>query len=203
MIDSASPTSLPELLSLQTVYHIMLGSAVVTTIINVTWFAISKLQQTITRLLRRRIVHHHVVLGTLSPAEFQTIMEPVQGFFCLIVRYGRDDYLERLGSDEDRDEGRLLLKTIPLDLRQDQDGNTHFTLRLPIHKRLGTQFKCFAVLRKPEETQKVIAQLKKCENIADAEQADSRFKNRIYLLLAQFAEVTTVDNIRNNFIYPE
>jgi hypothetical protein len=36
---------------------------------------------------------------------------------------------------------------LPIEMRFDPSGNAIFTLRLPLHKRIGTQFKCFVTVR--------------------------------------------------------
>ena len=63
------------------------------------------------------------------------------------VRFGSDQYLSSLANDQDKYEGWLRNKVLPIEMRFDVSGNATFTLRLPLHKRTGTQFKCFVTVR--------------------------------------------------------
>jgi hypothetical protein len=182
---------------------IVFGSAVVTTVINVTWFGISNAVRAIIRVSRRAVIPHHVVLGQVSREKFDTTLKPISLFYCLLVRYGTDSYIEKLASDEERHEGRLRLKLIPVDVESDNSGNVFFVLKLPVHKRLGTQFKCFAAVTSMNEVQKVVEILQACAHVKDVKQSDSQYKNRIYFLLDHFAVVDSIDNIKNNFVYAQ
>jgi hypothetical protein len=189
--------------SAENVSKVIFGSAVVTTVINVTWFVISKCLRALVRLSRRSIIRHTVVLGEVSRWQFENTLKPISRFYCLLIRYGKDSYIEKLASDDEREEGRLRLKLIPVDVEFDTDGNVFFLLKLPVHKRLGTQFKCFAVVEKMDEIKKVIAILKSCKHVKDVKQSESQHRNRIYFLLDQFADVESIDNIKNNFVYAQ
>jgi len=122
----------------------------------------------------------------------------------LLVRFGTDEYLTKIASDQERYEGRLRLKLIPISVKYDETDQAVFTLRLPIHKSLGTQFKCFAKARTIELVPAVIDRLKNCEHASMVQQSDSYHRDRIYFLLDQFVRITTVDStVINNFIFPE
>jgi hypothetical protein len=63
---------------------------------------------------------------------------------CLIIRYGSDDYLTELASPQDQWIGRL--RNRALTMASKVDGRTHqlsASVMIPVHRRLGTQFKCF------------------------------------------------------------
>jgi len=194
--------NLAQLLSVEAVSKVVLGSAVITTVINVTWFGISNAIQAIIRATRRALIPHRVVLGQVSQEKFNTTLKAISRFYCLLVRYGTDSYIEKLASDEERHEGRLRLKLIPVDVEFD-NGNVFFVLNLPVHKRLGTQFKCFVVVSSLDEVQNVVEILQACAHVSDVKQSDSQYKNRIYFLLDQFAVVDSIDNIKNNFVYAQ
>jgi hypothetical protein len=183
--------------------QVMFGTAVVATVINVTWFVISNCLRSLVRLSRRAVIPHHVVLGQVPREKFDKTLKPISRFYCLLVRYGTDSYIEKLASNEERQEGRLRLKLVPVDVQFDETGNVFFLLKLPIHKRLGTQFKCFAAVEKMDEVKKVIGILEACKHVSDVKQSDSQYKNRIYFLLDHFAIVDSIDNIKNNFVYAQ
>ena len=199
-----APFDPTQLWTLQTLYQVMVGSAVVATVINVTWFIMSSSVRAAVRLTRRRTENHTAILGrTLTPEEYKNVMEAITGFYCLVVRYGTDDYLQKLASDEERHEGRLRLKILPVQVKFDERGNAAFALRLPVHKRLGTQFKCFAMVKHVKDVNTVITMLNGCAHVKDVKQSDSQHKNRIYFSLDQFFMITTVDGIKNNFVFPK
>ena len=89
---------------------------------------------------------------------------------CLLVRYGADIYLERMASDRDKHEGRLRNRVLPNRVSiipapswriwerlihwwkcrvlfytpvQPDSNNIEGNFLLPVHQRLGTQFKLF------------------------------------------------------------
>jgi len=189
--------------SVASISKVVFGSAVVATVINITWFGISNGLRALVRLTRRAVIPHHVLLGQVSREKFDNTLKPISRFYCLLVRYGTDSYIEKLASDEERYEGRLRLKLIPVEVQFDATGNVFFVLKLPVHKRLGTQFKCFAVVTKIDEVAKVVEILEACKHVKDVKPSDSQYRNRIYFLLDHFAEVDSIDNIKNNFVYAQ
>lgn len=60
---------------------------------------------------------------------------------CLVVRYGNDTYLRDMASDQEKYEGRLRNRVINVP-RLGSDTK----LLLPVHNRLGTQFKMYLSL---------------------------------------------------------
>lgn len=185
--------------------QILIGSAVVTTVINITWFVISSAVNAVARRLRLQVKQHLFVLKEgVTREEYANLSRDISAFYCLIVRYGTDDYISKMASDSERFEGRQLLKVRPISATFDQDDQVKFSLTLPIHKTMGTQFKCFAQARSVEHVSAVIATLAKCEHASDVKQSDSYKRERVFFLLDQFAVVETIHpGIRNNYIFPE
>jgi hypothetical protein len=68
-----------------------------------------------------------------------------------------------VASDREPFEGRQQLKVLSITMAFDADDRAIFTLKLPIHKSLGTQFKCFAEARSVAQVPAVIAALEECE----------------------------------------
>ena len=79
----------------------------------------------------------------MTRERYLQIKGQIEGFSCMHVRFGSDRYLSSLASDQEKYEGWLRNKVLPFDV----SGNATFTLRLPLHKRAGTQFKCFVTVR--------------------------------------------------------
>lgn len=221
--------TLDEFWQVHTLYQVFVGSAFVTMVINVTWFVISWMLKHLVRIANRRIRSHDFILGrAITRAEYRKFAEHIRGFRCLLVRHGTDDYLSKMASDQERFEGRQQLKVLPIKVHFDwsrmkyaplwkrivwrlgwragDDAKAIFKLTLPIHRRLGTQFKCFIVARDAEPTtvDAIISTLNVCEHVSDARQSDSYHKDRIYFLLDQFFKVDTItEGISNNYIFPE
>lgn len=119
-------------------------------------------------------------------------------FKCLIIRYGTDQYIKDMANDQERYDGRLRNNVI--DGKLDSDGNV--TFNIPLHKRIGTQFKLFMELESEEDT-KLLLEYKNYTNIYDLGRASSPFaKYRIFFLLNSYGTVKTVDGLENNMLFP-
>lgn len=123
---------------------------------------------------------------------------------CLIVRYGTDRYIEHLASEREKDDGRLQNRTIEIPIKVQADGSTSFELRIPVHKRLGTQFKCFVDVTDQAQVNTVLNFLGGCPSIVSPDLSSSPLhRHRIYFLLRDFATVKSIDGHDNNMCYPE
>jgi hypothetical protein len=166
--------------SLRTLYQIMIGSAFVATVINVTWFFISSLLGYIVRRAHWRVRTHTFVLGqAVTRQEYENLRRDISDFWCLIVRYGTDEYISKMASDQERFEGRQQLKLRRISVQFDKNSKPKFVLQLPIHKRMGTQFKCFVVARDVERVPAIITTLNKCEHVSEIKQSDSYHRDRV------------------------
>lgn len=184
--------------------QILAGSAVVTAVINVIWFIMSG--------TLRRLQHWWNTKSIVYPIEFQRginktnyeeIIKFIDGFYCLVVRHGSDQYISTLASDQEKYEGRLKNKILPIRVSFDKSGNAILTLTLPVHKRMGTQFKCFVDLKDTNSVGQAQELFDNCDRIGEVSISKSVRSNRIYFLLDRFAEVTTIDFLKNNIIFPE
>jgi hypothetical protein len=79
----------------------------------------------------------------VSAERYKQLGPILSGFYCLVVRYGTDNYLSTLASDQEKFEGRLKNKIIRIETKLDGAENANLVLKLPVHKRIGTQFKVF------------------------------------------------------------
>lgn len=123
---------------------------------------------------------------------------------CLIVRYGTDSYIEHLASDRERHDGRLQNRAIDVHVETHSDGSSSFRLRIPVHKRLGTQFKCFVDVEDVSRTTDVLEFLEGCYSIVSAEHSSSPLHpHRLYFLLRDFDVVESIDGHKNNMCFPE
>jgi hypothetical protein len=193
-----------ELWSPKTAIQILAGSAVITALINAIWFAVSSLLQRLQQWWNAKSTVYPVAFSRgMTRARYAQIKDQIDGFSCLHVRFGSDQYLSSLASDQEKYEGRLRNAILPIPMRFDSSGNAIFTLRLPLHKRIGTQFKCFVTVRHADAVDAVKQFLQGCDRINNLSVSKSVKSNRIYFLLDRFDQVTTVDGHANNMAYPE
>jgi hypothetical protein len=190
-----------QILSLRT----LLASTVLTVLINLVWFVTSGVLTWITRRLKVRVKSHNFILGEgITRVDYENFAREVSGFYCLLVRHGTDDYISRMANDQERFEGRQQLKVHQVSVSFDSQNLAIFEITLPIHKSLGTQFKCFVAARSIDRVPAIIATLEKCEHVSDVKQSDSYHRDRVYFLLDRFFVVDTITaGVRNNYIFPE
>lgn len=132
--------------------------------------------------------------------------------YVLIVRYGTDAYLKELASEEEKEQGRLQLRVRKCKIQRNPDGETEVVLKLPVHRKLGTQFKCFAEPKSPCRENLLAAALEEAREakcISEIQTSHS-IQRRMYFLIndRRFAQVDTIEKeygvrSRNNFVFPE
>lgn len=131
-------------------------------------------------------------------------------FQCLIIRYGTDQYIEKMASEIDKQNGQLQNRVIDILTTTNPDTKeTEFTLALPVHSRLGTQFKCFADIEEklsPTEMDSLLNQLQtylqSTKLVSDVSVSSSEHQHRVYFLLNRFGSVKTADGFLNNHCFP-
>jgi hypothetical protein len=181
----------------------LLDAAVLTSVLafvcKLSWTAASEcVRRLYAWSLRKPQQHRIVVAKTTVP--FQ---KDVAEVFCLIVRYGSDQYIEHMASDREKYDGRLLNEVVKVVVDRSVDGSVAFSVDLPVHKRLGTQFKCYVDVHPDGPKDAVLEFLSSHDEISDVS-ASSGLKGgeRIYFLLKKFATVTTVEGFKNNMCFP-
>lgn len=190
--------------------NILFGSAVIGAVIRILWFLISELIKWLKFINSSK---KDKDLGVkLNNLDFDCLKKEEVKLSCLLVRYGTDDYIKSLASEQDKYEGRLQNKIIELDFPK-ENSSYELKLPIPIHKRIGTQFKCFVEPKKPKEKKdenevkrtltKIKGTLKKCDDIDKIDISASPNQNRVYFLIKKFPTVKTVDKLRNNFCFPK
>jgi hypothetical protein len=200
----AAADAFKQVFSATILTQILAGSAVITAAINVIWFCTSSL---ISRFLhwwnaKSKVCQIDFSRG-INKANYEKLTKLISGFYCLVVRYGTDQYVGSLASDQERYEGRLKNEKRKISVRFDDKGNAILTLNLPVHKRMGTQFKCFAEAKGDEFVEETVAFLKNCDRIREVSVSKSIHTSRIYFLLDRFDEVTTIEGFKNNIVLPE
>lgn len=178
--------------------EVVLNTAILTVVINAVWAIATGLIGRIRFWGMRQVRDYAIPLGPYHE-DFDGVVE----FYCLIVRYGTDSYIRDMASDREKHDGRLQNRAIPIAVRRHKQDQAEFELRLPIHRRLGTQFKCFAQVRDLDHVDKLLATLQGCDRVYDVSRSSSQFRERVYFLLKDFTVVDTVDGIRNNMSFPQ
>jgi hypothetical protein len=184
---------------LQLLISVLFGSAAAAAVINAVWFGLLWIYKASGRRLRLQNKTYNVSLKlkeSITRDKYETLFKDIS-FYCLLVKFGRDDYLSKMASDEERFEGRQRLERKDIRVTFDEPDRVTFVLELPIHKTLGTQFKCFAEARSIDRMPAVIEELKKCEI-----EVYSYERTRMYFLLDQFTIIDTIEKLKNNYIYP-
>jgi hypothetical protein len=194
------------------------GASLLTAIVNLTWLSM----RTIRRRLRWRSKTFRVSLGpraageaTINRANWDELSSSIHGFYVIAARFGTEEYLEKYASDEERAEGRWRLAITKMPVRFDGKGNAFLLLKIPVHKFLGTQFKCFVAVRGDGDEEKLEqrmrnweALLPRCKNIVEKAEPPEpdpigrggpQVHNRLYFLLGTFS-TCAVGERRNNFI---
>ena len=83
-------------------------------------------------------------------------------FKCLLIRFGTDSYIKDMASESEKHDGRLRNEII---IGSCNNGNLSYTI--PLHKRIGTQFKCYLELETKDEIENIVDRIKIIENKMD------------------------------------
>src|SRR5262245_5493065 len=194
------------------------GTSLLTAIVNLTWLLMRSIRRRLrgrTNTFRVRLVPRAAGEATINRANWHELSSSIHGFYVIAARFGTEEYLEKFASDEERAEGRWRLAITKLPVRFDVKGNAFLVLKIPVHKLLGTQFKCFVAVRSDGDEEKLEqrmqnweALLPRCKNIVEKAEPPEpdpigrggpQVHNRLYFLLDTFS-VCAVGPRRNNFI---
>ncbi len=186
-----------------------LSSAFLAAVIRIIWFLISELIKWLKFKRSSKPCNFPEELNLSK--KYKYLKEEVT-FSCILVRFGTDDYLRSLASDQDKYEGRLQNKIIKLDIvplkdkkQKDKDLGCKLLFSIPVHKRIGTQFKCFVEVNNEEDVNEIEDVLKECDILVDVDISKSPClkRKRVYFLIKKLHIEKSVENIKNNYIFPE
>jgi len=177
---------------------LLLNSALVAAVIRLVWLGITWL---VDDIRFRRSAEPRTFSPELDfprPANLQGVT-----FSVLIVRYGTDPYIRDMASAAERSDGRLQNAVHTVDYTQAGDGPAKLHLTVPMHRRLGTQFKWFAEPGKDQSVTDLRESLERTKGVTHVSEARTPRSVRVYFLLEEFPSVTTVEGMTHNFVYPE
>lgn len=194
------------------------GTSLLTAIVNLTWLFIRSIRRRLRwrkKTFRINLIPRAAGEVTINRANWHELSNSIHGFYVLAARFGTEEYLEKFASDEERAEGRWRLAITKMPVRFDGKGDAFLVLKIPVHKFLGTQFKCFVAVRSGGEEAKLEQRLQhweallpRCKNIVDTAEPPEpnpigrggpQVHNRLYFLLNTFS-TCAVGTRRNNFI---
>lgn len=186
--------NLPDSLLLES---LILGAlaTLLTAVVRVVWTGSGALIERAVFLFSRSLTHHTIFLGPLEafPAGVK--------FSVLIIRYGTDQYLSAMASDRERMIGRLQLRIFAAETNAKRT-HAYLAFKVPVHNRLGTQFKVFADVADDVDLEDTFKALEANPDIEEVSISGSKFDRRVYFLLKSYSQKKTLDGPVNNFIYP-
>jgi hypothetical protein len=195
------PTDMPAPIMLlgftMTVIWVTLLVWLVWTILRVVFTAAADMIEV--RSSRQRVV----IARGLTRHDFDQIRNGIRAWRVLLVRHGSDDYLRDMAGDADRHAGRTRRDVIAMKLTLSSVGEAVLSWRLPIHQRLGTQFRCFAVPRDDNAGGVAITGMLQLFDEIDALPAETTKPTRIYFLLRSFRVIAAADGAKQNLVLPE
>jgi hypothetical protein len=182
----------------------MLDVAIITAVACVVWNGLMLIGRAIADTLEVTGVQHRLVIARgLTRHDFDQVRKSIRGWRLMVVRYGTDDYLRALAGEADRHIGRPRHSSSDMRLSLSASGEAILRWKLPVHRRLGTQFRCYVVTRKGDGGLSVLADILKHYDEIEVLQPDLPERRHVYFLLAHFQIVTTAEGARNNYVAPE
>jgi hypothetical protein len=183
--------------SAESAVYVSMLSGLATAVARLVWSVSTWLLQAGRFYLSCRTTKHKMNFGP-----FKGVPKTIKGVYCQIIRYGTDQYIEKMASDQERYEGRLQNRVYKLKSRRDCRGQYIVRLALPVHKRLGTQFKLFVRLKDPSKADDVVKFLTDTQLLSQVHVSQYHSPPKISFLVDRFSTVNTVEGLTNNFYYP-
>ena len=144
-----------------------------------------------------------VIARGLTRHDFEQMRKGIRNWNLLLVRYGSDDYLRNMAGESDRQAGRTRYQIIRMKLALSPTGEVSLSWALPVHRRLGTQFRCFIDIRGTGAGSDVLTGMLSHYDEIDVLPSDVPQPTRVYFLLKRFRSLASADGSRHNFALPE
>jgi len=182
----------------------ILDVALVTATVWGVWTAFAALGRMIADTLEIQGAKHRLIIARgLTRHDFDQVRKSIRGWRVMVVRYGTEEYLRLLAGEADRNIGRPRHSSSGMKISLSASGEAILSWSLPIHRRLGTQFRCYILTRKGGAGFSVLADILKHYDEIEVLQPDLPERKRIYFLLSHFPEIASAEGVRNNYIAPE
>ena len=144
-----------------------------------------------------------VIARGLTRHDFEQVRKGIKAWRLLLVRYGSDDYLRAMAGESDRQLGRTRFDVLNMKLALSNIGEITLSWKLPIHRRLGTQFRCYIDIREGGAGGEVLTGMLRHYDEIEVLPAEVANPSRVYFLLKRFRVVTAADGVRQNIVLPE
>ena len=182
-------------------FNLFADTSLVVALAAVVWTVMRRLSQELYFMTSLRTEE---ISFRLSPQ--QNIPANIKSLNYLFIRYGNDSYLEKMASDEERYHGRLRNRIVCVTDTKPGPGD-EITVRIKLHKRLGTQFKFFIDIEgDPKAAEQFLNDHPSISDVFCKKVPGTSAKGpelyRIFFLVDRLETVKTVDGHTNNFIYP-
>jgi len=173
--------------------NLILHSAVGTSIIKIVWECLTKSINFLEEKQSIFLYEKDVIL------DLDEKLNDYGKFYLLIIRYGTDQYIKDMANEKEKWIGRLRNKIISLESNK-ENGKVKLHLKIPVHKRLGTQFKLFYDAKRQKIN--IVESIFKSSSIQYSIASSIANDYRIFFLLKNFGTVKSVEGIENNICFP-
>ena len=144
-----------------------------------------------------------VIARGLTRHDFEQIRKGVRAWHLLLVRYGSDDYLRTMAGEADKQAGRTRYDIIKMRLALSPIGEVTLSWKLPVHRRLGTQFRCYIDIRADGTGTEVLTGMLRHYDEIEVLASEVGVPKRVYFLLRRYRTVASADGGRQNIVLPE
>jgi hypothetical protein len=176
----------------------------VTFVVWVVWRILGQISIWTADMLEVQSVRQRITVARgLTRHDFDQVRKGVRAWHVLLVRYGSDDYLRGMAGEPDRQVGRPRYTTLPMKLALSRVGEVTLHWSLPVHRRMGSQFRCYIEVRPGGSSPEVLTGMLKHYDEIEVLEPEVASPSRVYFLLKRFRVVTNAEGIRHNFVYPE
>lgn len=167
------------------------------------WTFLRAVLSTISDMLDVRQAKHTIAIARgLTKHDFEQIRKGIKAWRLLLVRYGTDEYLRGMASDTDRQVGRTRFEIINMKLALSNIGEVTLSWNLPVHRRLGTQFRCYIDLREGGVGSDVLTGMLSHYDEILVQPTEAANPQRVYFLLKRFRVVTSTEGVKQNIVMP-
>ncbi len=144
-----------------------------------------------------------VIARGLTRHDFEQVRKGVRAWRLLVVRHGSDDYLRAMAGEADRHAGRTRYEVITMTLALTAIGEVTLSWSLPVHRRMGTQFRCYIEVRPGGGGGDMLSGMLRHYDEIEVLPAEVPNPTRVYFLLKRFRVLTAADGTKQNFVLPE
>ena len=144
-----------------------------------------------------------VIARGLTRHDFDQIRKGVRAWHLLLVRYGSDEYLRTMAGEADKQAGRTRYEIIGMKISLSPIGEVILQWKLPVHRRLGTQFRCYIDIRADGAGTEVLTGMLRHYDEIEVLTSEVGTPTRVYFLLRRYRTVASADGGRQNIVLPE